>query len=1009
MNKSIKLIKTNSYFNLFPVLCDCLNGSTSDIGEEYNYIFCEDKISLFVERSIMSKFNGSFNTQVFSFGSFLKGKKSFENALSKEGSAMVIRKLLLSLPLKCFSGNKNLLASSIYDLIILLKSAKVTLADLKNALDNTAGILKNKLSDVYLIYSAYEEYLKENNLEDQSSILSYLPNIISQDENIKNANVYLVGFSAFTSQTKEIMKTIFHSAKSVTAILTAGDNPFLFVNETARLFESLVKQEKFDLEKIETISEYGKENQIIIDNLFGAVYGKERRKTAKIHISVASNQHEEIEKVAVKIRELVNKGARYKDFTVSVPSTEQYKNVIHKVFLELGIPYFLDEKKNALSHPLVKLVVSYIDALRFNKERSRLLDFVSNPLICEDKVFLDEFANYLYKYNVNYGRINVPFEKDGEKFEPFRKKVCALLENFNVFKLLEDLRVEEKIEEFSVWLNSLDMVESAINAQCYGYISNILKEINTLLSGVNLSLIDYKNVFLSGVSALELSIIPQYNDAVFIGEYRECALAKSINLFMVGLNGSVPECKNDVSLLTDSDINKLQEIKVLVEPKIQIVNARSREQFGMSLVAFSDKLYLSYVDGDKNSGKSIAISNVEELFITTPIFTEEEFFTVRQGAKNFAKLAREYSLGKNIDMQKASAFYYLNKDISAKILESVNKELKVSLDLDGGIKLPTVMSPTTLESFFACPFKAFCSKILRLLEREEGKTTVTNVGNFVHAVLDAFVNRVYIEKTDSVKSFAECDLVSESCAVDVLNLEQFAYLKQGAENKSNYNDLLREVKKHCRTIYERTSKSSFKPFKTEAKIGDKGDFPPISLLNGKIKVVGTIDRVDVYKDYFRIIDYKTGSISSDIKELYSGNKLQLYLYALAIKDKTLAGAHYMKLSDEYLALGSESKDMHGNILNKEDLEGAFLLADGDKILTKEEMDAYLKYAVIMGEQAGTKMSEGVIVASPVKGACTYCAYKSICGGVSPERKIDSIRTSKPIIDAVNGLEDSQGD
>ena len=1006
MENSIKLITTNSYFNLFPLLNNCLKENGK---KESNIIFCEDKISLFVERSIANEFGGTFNTQVFSFGSYLKDKKTFEKTLSKEGSAMVIRKLLLNLPLKCFSGNKNLLAPSVFDLIILLKSAKVSVKDVESALNGTSGILKNKLSDIYLIYSAYEEYLKENSLEDQSSVLSHLPNIIENDAQLSNANVFLLGFTAFTSQTRDIMESLFKRAKSVTAILTSGENPFLFVNETASMFESLVKKNNLSLVKQNFDSPYEKEGKIILDNLFGAVYAKDKIETDKIFITPSLSVREEIEKVAATIRESVNNGARYKDFTLCIPNATDYKDVIREVFNSLSVPYFLDEKKNALNHPLVKLIISYIETLRFNKEREKVLDFAFNPLVCDNKAFLDEFANYVYMHNVNYSRFNSPFtfDKDGEKFEPFRKELCSLLENFSVEKLLKDLKVKEKLEEFSLWLKGENPIESAINEQVYDYISNIISEMDVLLKGVNLSLIDYKSVFLSGVSALELSIIPQYNDAVFVGEYKECALAKSKNLFLVGLGGDVPTCKNDVSLLTDSDINKLLEIKVLVEPKIQIVNAREREHFGLAITAFSERLYLSYIKNDK-IGKSIALSNVQDLFETKSLSLTQEFLTYKQGLKSFAKICREISLGKNSakDIDLAGAFSLFAKEETEKILESVNSEIKVKLDLDDGIKLPSTISPTLLETFYNCPFKAFCQNTLNLKEREQGKVNVANLGTFIHDVLDMFVKKAYIEKTAPLTDFNSVEALCLSCAETVASREEFAFLNKGAENIATYLDMLREAKRYCKRIYERTSQSLFKPYKTEARIGYNGDFEPIPILDGKVKLTGYIDRIDTYQDYFRIIDYKTGTISSDVEDLYSGKKLQLYLYALAVKDKKLAGAHYMKLSDEFVTKDTKTADMLGNTLDTKQLEDAFILADGKSKLTENELQAYLAYAKFMGEQAGRHIKDGVIVVSPLEKACEYCPYKSICGNTGECRK-PLKATTQSIIDSVNEIEENK--
>ncbi len=1004
MDKNIKLIKTDSYYNLFPLLNGCLSGKTGAIGRGKNIIFCEDKISLFIERSVMSTINGSFNTEVFSFGSYLKNRKPLEKTLSKEGSAMVIRKLLLQLPLKCFSGNKNLLASSVFDLIILLKSAKVTLADVKNACENTNGILKNKLLDVYEIFSAYEKYLKDNGLDDQSSVLEYLPSVIDSDDEIAGADVYLVGFTALTCQTREIIKKLLFKAKSVTAILTAGDNPFLFVNETSEIFTKLVNEAGLKLNIEVQLSDYVEEARLLKDNLFGVISDKDKKTTNRIKASYYSSKREEIEQVAYKIKKLVLCGlARYKDFTICLPSMEEYKDVLRQVFFDLEIPYFLDEKKNILNHPLVKLVVNYIDAFRFNKERSRVLEFVSNPLIVKDKLLVDRFANYLYKHNVNYSRFLEPFvDEEGKEFEPIRQNISLYLSKFDVVGLLERLNAKEKIEELSIWLQTESAIERAVNEQAYAYVTNILSEINGLLGGVNLSLIDYKNVFMSGITALELSIIPQYNDAVFVGDYKECGLAKSKFLFAVGLNGSVPECKGDVSLLTDSDINKLYEIKVLVEPKIQIVNARARESLGLALCAFSEGLFLSnVVEGSGGSGNSIAFTCAEELFALQSEDIDGEFLTARQGLKNFAKACRAFSLGQTVDLSMPSAFYLLREEDAKDVLDSVNKEIKIKLDLSGAqIKMPSLMSPTTLEAFYQCPFKAFCQKTLRLTERPNGRASAANFGSIIHGVLDAFVKKVYIEKIEKVTCEEDCDKLAERLVNEILDSEDFRFLKEGEDNEVTVLDLYREAKKYCKRIYLRVDKSGFKPYKTEAKIGDGGDFPPISLANGKVKIIGTIDRVDTYKDYFRIIDYKTGSVSGAVKDLYLGNKLQLYLYALAVQGKKPAGAHYMKLEDDFAPLGEEREDMVGSVIDCADVENAFLEVDGKKGVSKEELDAYLAYAKVMGEQAVEQMSSGVIAPSPLASECTYCQYESICGGAIAVRKADSVN-GNVIINAVN--------
>ena len=77
MEKNARLIITDSYFNIFPVLTSCLKGKTNTLDDK-NVVFCEEKFSLMAERYICSELSGSFNTDVYSFGNFLRKKKNLK-------------------------------------------------------------------------------------------------------------------------------------------------------------------------------------------------------------------------------------------------------------------------------------------------------------------------------------------------------------------------------------------------------------------------------------------------------------------------------------------------------------------------------------------------------------------------------------------------------------------------------------------------------------------------------------------------------------------------------------------------------------------------------------------------------------------------------------------------------------------------------------------------------------------------------------------------------------------
>ena len=194
-------------------------------------------------------------------------------------------------------------------------------------------------------------------------------------------------------------------------------------------------------------------------------------------------------------------------------------------------------------------------------------------------------------------------------------------------------------------------------------ITSIIDEIDIMLGLGNLTLIEFRNLFLSGVTALEMSIIPQYNDAVFVGAHKEVALANAKKLFVIGLTTDVPTVRADVALLSDNDINTLEEIQVLIEPKIRVVNHRLRENLGLALSAFISSLYLSYpsssISGKKNA-KSQVLTDILSMFTCQEFPQYNGYASYGQGINSFAKACGEFAEGKEGNPRRGFPFSCLN-------------------------------------------------------------------------------------------------------------------------------------------------------------------------------------------------------------------------------------------------------------------------------------------------------------------------------------------------------------
>ncbi len=994
MDKKVNLIVTDSYHNLFPILTENLKEKAWGLNGK-NLIFCEEKISLMAERYLCRAFGGTFNTDVYSFGNYLRCKKPIENTLTKEGSAMAVKRILQNSRLKCFVASKKNLAPTLYDVIIQLKSAKVSPEEILACTSDIEGSLKNKLEDVGLVYAEYENFISERGINDQSKILSYLPEVLESDKDLSESNVYLLGYTSFTGQIRDIIRVLIRKARSVTAILTGGDNRFLFLNETIDSIKDLAKDVGAVIEEKFIETAHTKECKKIVDDIFKPIV-KDKIESEAVHYFTAEDVYSEIQTIAESIKaKVINGEARYGDFAIATADTKLYADVIKAQFKKLDVPFFLDEKIKPETHPLIKLITGYIEVFDKNMERERLSAFYKNPLFNTDKHLADKFYNYILKYNVNYTAIKKPFTvcdktENLEVLENFRQKIVSVFEKFNIEKMLESLDVEKKLNDMTARLLELkEYTQAEINKQIYQSVSTILKDMKTLLGGVELSFSETLRIFTSGIMALELSIIPQFSDAVFIGGFKEIALVKTDYLFFIGLTENVPSVKEDVALITDDDINRLSQLKILVEPKIKVVNERAKENLGMALSSFNKKLFLSrpIVDvSGKKTLKSTAIKFFDSAFTLKPYEYKNSYLTKRQGLTAFSISCGDYAYCKIDDFSDSVAYYKaVEGDKTVKdLLEYVNTNVKVKLNGFSGDVVSGTASPTLIEEYYKCPYRAFLTRVLRLKEREDGKISAISVGLFMHAVFKEFLENLSLIDEDS--KFEEVFNIALNKVIVSPEYERF---KKDGETDYFLNSATKEAREYCYKTYMQFTQSDFKPKYLEKPFEYK-------LLNGRVKLKGTIDRVDVADDYFRIIDYKTGKVEDKDELLFAGTKLQLYLYASCFKDKKPAGLYYTKVSDDFIEEGKDKGVMFtGKTLDderaislqdkefKENKKSQYFKAKKDKEVLKnvsalETLNAYVNYAEKLCENAVEQMDSGVIASSPFDGACDYCNFKGMC-------------------------------
>ncbi len=253
------------------------------------------------------------------------------------------------------------------DVIKELKQNRISPSDVLGMIDKFEDypILKHKMSDIQVVFSAYE-LEKEKNYFDDEDFYEFLAEGLNQSQKIEQAAFWIDGFDSFTTQEFEIIKLLAIKSKGLTLTLcTEGLDQGGIFDHTNTFYHRL---KNFALESGLPYEDvyFQRENKAVIiehiaENIMTYPYKRTKYNGEAIGIFIADNRLNEVEACASKILELVRRGAyTWQDFAVITNELDGYSLGIKRIFDEYEIPYFLDVKAQATQHPIVHLIESYL-------------------------------------------------------------------------------------------------------------------------------------------------------------------------------------------------------------------------------------------------------------------------------------------------------------------------------------------------------------------------------------------------------------------------------------------------------------------------------------------------------------------------------------------------------------------------------------------------------------------------------------------------------------------------
>lgn len=308
------------------------------------------------------------------------------------------------------------------------------------------------------------------------------------------------------------------------------------------------------------------------------------------------------------------------------------------------------------------------------------------------------------------------------------------------------------------------------------------------------------------------------------------------------------------------------------------------------------------------------------------------------------------------------------------------------------------MSPSKFDDFSRCRFMYFCRDGLNIRKLQPAAFDALQRGTLIHYVLQRVIETY--KKDVALLSETEISDAVDEFTAEYLNSITGYHSVETAYLKFIVSIIKRSLKYIVGRLSLEFKQSDFVPVRCELGIGDTDGMPAIKIPiseNFGITLTGTVDRLDSWNGYIRIIDYKTGSRSFKLPDILFGQNMQMLIYLYAVsKSSELggipAGILYMPARRKPDSTAAERR-MNGLMLNDESVHNAMekgnrgefvprLTEKSESFLSEDDFEKIFAFIDLKLKQAGGRIIAGDIAALPVDGidspACKYCDFGAIC-------------------------------
>lgn len=954
-----------------------------------------------------------------------------------------------------------------------LKFAGVGVHELYLAAEEIGGSLGAKLKDIALVMSTYEALL-ENKYIDPSDRLTKLFFELDNLKYFEDKKVFFDSFTGFTGQQYKIIEKVLQQAKDVVFSFVSdnldneGINVFYNTNFAINRIKCIARSRavnNLSVKKLD-VNFYSNEAMSHLEKIM-ATGSKDEPLSSDRNIRIISCNNRREEAVAaanIISKEVRENGYRFKDFIVVARNAEDYSGFVSRQCKVNNIACFMDKSVKLSSTPiciylsiLFELVKSFNTEKIFKLIKLGLSGFSTEEIAeLEDYAYIWDIKGSDWKYEWTMSVRGLQTDEDSERDKQSLIRINALRQK--IYKVISDFKFsftgtpEQKSKAVYLHLvnNEInkrlafmcaefedegDGYNASLLKQSWDDVISVLDSMCRVLDNKEISASEYIDAFLIATDVCEISNIPQMLDEVTFGGADRIRPSKPKISIILGANqGVFPHHGVKSGILIQSDKDKLQKHGIVLDDTIRSAVEENYLVYAM-LCCPVDKVYVLYSkksmkgdDIEPSAFISKIIDGFSDISVTDFALTSNGEFVPQTAQSAFLEIGSVNNSHYNGILASLEGLPQYKDKLDQMAKKAKEPDFSVFSDTSRklfGTELH--ISATKFDTFHKCSLSYFLKNGLRIKKLQKADLNVLQRGTIVHFVLENIVEKHKSDlgqlSTTQISNLVDRlihEYMSSVRGADILMTARFAYLLE------KISASVKEIVYHIALEF---SQSGFIPQFCELTIGENGEIPRMqyTLSDGsKAYFDGKIDRVDVYKNHVRVVDYKTGKMTFTLSDTLAGLNMQmlLYLYAFIKNGDNLvekprpAGILYMPAK---ASKKTKSLKMNGLICDAEDVrtamekenEGRFVpkfTANSQNYVGEETFELIFGKIDELMVGMGDTVRRGDFSANATDGAtlkaCAYCDFASICRSSKKEHTVAKNYSNSEVVEILKRGEDS---